>query len=318
MRASIILGLGFLLSLMSLISWQGKQFFNLFAILWGGGQTISPLGRSSAGEAKPQVLGEITTLETTFDFGQVWPEKKVLAEGAYAYDLTNNKIIFEKDARLKLPAASTMKILTAAVALDRGKLEEEMTVNYFPTLVGESSMNLAFGEKFTLEELLYGLLLTSGNDAAETIALGLAGKREIFVDWMNEFAKKVGAQNTNLTTPSGLDEEGQYTTAYDLFLIGKHVFVNYPLLLKISSTREKFLAKTSNHRAYLIRNKLLLLDDFPFLGGKPGLGEQKKLSLVALLEKNPPVGGQAGRRILVSLIRTPSLRHDLEQIFKLL
>jgi len=197
------------------------------------------------------------------------------------------------------------------VALDKGNLNEEMTVNWFPTVVGESSMNLGFGEKFSLEELLYGLLMVSGNDAAETIAQGVAGKREIFVDWMREWAKKVGAKNTNFTTPSGLDEEGQYTSAYDLFLFGKEAFTRYPKILEISTTKEKYLPKTDGHKAYLLRNKFLLLDDFPVLAAKPGLGEGRMLSLVALLEKDH-------RKILVTLIRTPSLRHDLEQIFKLL
>jgi len=280
----------------------------LFFALKGGRQVISPLVGK---KGEPQVLGEITTLETDFDFGSIQPGAAILAQGAYVYDLTRGRVIFEKDSHRQLPAASTIKIVTAAVALDKGNLNEEMTVNWFPTVVGESSMNLGFGEKFSLEELLYGLLMVSGNDAAETIAQGLAGKREVFVDWMNQWAKKLGAKNTNFTTPSGLDEEGQYTTAYDLFLFGKEVFSRYPKILEISTTKEKYLPKTAGHKTYLLRNKFLLLDDFPVLAAKPGLGEGKMLSLVALLEKKQ-------RRILVTLIRTPSLRHDLEQIFKLL
>lgn len=256
-----------------------------------------------------RILGEITTLENNFSLGELRPEAEVLAQGVFVYDLDRNKAVFEKNSREKLPAASTVKIVTAAVALDRGQLDEEFTVNTFPTVVGESSMNLAFGERFTLEELLYGLLLVSGNDTAETIAQGLAGKREIFVSWMNDFARKVGAYDTNFTTPSGLDEEGQYTTAYDLFLMARQVFERYPKVLEVSVTREKYLPKTDGHQAYLLRNKLLLLDSFTILGGKPGLGENDLLSLVALIKNE-------NRRVLVVLLRTPSLRHDLDQIFK--
>lgn len=303
---------GFLLSLISLIFWQKENLWPLFLALEGERQIISPLGKPPAGPpVGGQILGEITTLENDFNFGEVMSEERVLAEGAVAYNLTKNKVIFEKDAYRQLKAASTVKIVTAAVALDKGRLDEEMTVNFFPTIVGESSMNLAFGEKFTLKELLYGLLMVSGNDAAETIAQGIAGKRETYVSWMNEFARQVKAQNTNFTTPSGLDEEGQYTTAWDLFLMGKYIFNHYPLVLEISTAREKYLPKTIGHRPYLLRNKLLLLDDFPILGGKPGLGEGDKLSLVAFLEKDR-------QRILITLIRTPSLRHDLTQILKLL
>lgn len=257
----------------------------------------------------PKILGEITTLESNYDFGELRSEATVLAQGAFVYDLDKGKAVFEKNSREKLPAASTVKIVTAAVALDRGKLSEEFTVNTFPTVVGESSMYLTYGEKFTLEELLYGLLLVSGNDSAETIAQGLAGKREVFVSWMNEFAQKTGAYDTNFTTPSGLDEEGQYTTAYDLFLMARRVFERYPKVSEISITREKFLPKTENHQAYLLQNKLLLFDSYTILGCKPGLGENDLLSLATLIKNN-------NRRVLVILIRTPSLRHDLDQIFK--
>lgn len=300
---------GVLLSLIVLSFWQ-KEFLNQLSLAISEQPLISP--STSVFAPEPKVLGDITAIENDFDFGQLLPDSGVLAQGAYAYDLTRNKFIFEKDSQKRLQAASTVKIVTAAVALERGQKEEQMTVNFFPTVVGESSMSLEFGEKFTLDELLYGLLLVSGNDVAETIAQGLGGKREIFVGWMNDFAKKAGAVSTNFTTPSGLDEEGQYTTAYDLFSMGRYVFSRYPEILAISTTREKYLPKNINHRAYLLRNKLLLLNDFPvIIGGKPGLGEQGMLSLVALLEKD-------GLRILVTIIRTPSIRHDLTQILKLL
>jgi D-alanyl-D-alanine carboxypeptidase len=307
-KNKVIFFFGFLLVLGGFVFWQFPFLRALLLAFKDRREIISPLARLPAGG---QILGEITTLEIDFDFGDIQAGASILAQGAYVYDLTQKRVIFEKDAHRQLPAASAIKIVTAAVALDKGNLNEEMTVNWFPTVVGESSMNLGFGEKFSLEELLYGLLMVSGNDAAETIAQGLAGKREVFVEWMNQWAKKVGAKNTNFTTPSGLDEEGQYTTAYDLFLFGKEAFTRYPKILEISTTKEKYLPKTVSHKAYLLRNKFLLLDNFPVLAAKPGLGEGRMLSLVALLEKNR-------RKILVTLIRTSSLRHDLEQIFKLL
>lgn len=303
---------GFSLVVLAFGFWQKDFLASLSLALQGGRQIISPISQQLVQNQSEsgQILGEITTLEADYDFGQVRDINEVLSQGALVYDLTANKIIFKKDEFAHLQAASTVKIVTAAVALDRGKLDEEMTVNYFPTVVGESSMNLAFGEKFSLEELLYGLLLNSGNDAAETIAQGIAGKRETYVGWMNEFMQKLGAKNTNFTTPSGLDEDGQYTSAWDLFLAGKYIFGHYPTILEISTTKEKYLPKTDNHRAYLLRNKLLLLEEFPILGGKPGLGEQGMMSLVALLKVNK-------HQILAVFIRTPSMRHDLTQILKM-
>ncbi len=307
MKLKAVLVLGFLFPLFFFGFWQKDFNQKLISALFQKEVLLSPQGESVIG--RPQILGEVLTLENNFNFGQVENGEEILAESAFVYDLTQNRIILEKDSTRKMGAASTIKLVTAAVALEKGKPEEEMTVNFFPTFVGESSQHLVFGEKFTLEELLYGLLLVSANDGAETIAQGLAGKREIFVSWMNDLAQKAGATQTHFINPSGLDEEGQYTTSYDLFLLGDYIFKRYPQILAISQTKEKYLPQNENHRSYLLRNKLLLLDDFPFVGGKAGSGEQGKLSLVALLEKD-------GRRVMISLVQTSSLRHDLTQILK--
>lgn len=307
MKSRVAFLLGFCFAFFGFAFWQKNLIKPLFFALKGERKIISPLSFSS--RLEPQVLGEITTLENDFSLGEINQTEGVLAQGVLVYDLKANKIILERDIHRQLQAASTVKIVTAAVALEKGQLEEEMTVNFFPTIVGESSMNLLVGEKFTLEDLLYGLILVSGNDAAETIAQGLAGRRDLFVSWMNDFSRKVGAKNTVFTTPSGLDEPGQYTTAWDLFLLAKNIWQTKPKVFAISGIKEKYLPKTAGHRAYLLRNKLLLADEFFIKGGKPGLGEQGMLSLVAVLEKN-------GRQILVILLRTPSLRHDLTQIVK--
>ncbi|MDP3998027.1 MAG: serine hydrolase [bacterium] len=303
-----LLLLGLILPLFIFPLWQREFSLQMFKALGGKEELVSPLARS---HASPQILGEVTTLESRFDFGKMDENENILAKGAFVYDLRDGRAILEKNAFEPMSAASTIKIVTAAVALDKGKTDEKMTVNLFPTIVGESSQNLTVGEKFTLQELLYGLLLVSGNDTAETIAQGIAGDRQTFIDWMNDFAKKVGVRQTHFTTPSGLDEDNQYTTAYDLYLLGNYIFRRYPQLLTISATREKYLSENADHRSYLLKNKLLLWDAFPIVGGKAGEGEDKMLSLVALIEKGK------NHRLLVSIIQTPSLKHDLSQILKL-
>ena len=309
MKNKIAFFLGFLISLTNLFLWQKAGFSGLSTALGGKNWFISPLIVSFPSD-RAEVLSESDSAADFSQFNTLPAGEKIFAQGAYAYDLTAQRVIFDQNSRKRLQAASTVKIVTAAVALDKGKLDELLTVNYFPTVVGESSMNLVFSDKLTLKELLYGLLLVSGNDAAETIAQGLAGKREVFIEWMNEFAQKVGAKNTHFTTPSGLDEDGQYTTAYDLFLLGKNVFEQYPIVAEISTTREKIIPESADHRSYYLRNELLILDSFPIIGGKPGLGEGNLYSLVALLKKDD-------RRILVILIRTPTISRDLEQILKI-
>lgn len=297
---------GLILVFFGFYGWQRETIGKISSSLRAKTFFLTPLGEA---KSEPKVLGEVTTVESDYDFGQIRPEKEVLARGAFFYDLTDRRLIYEKNPHEQLDAASTIKIVTAAVAIDRGNLDEQIAVNLFPTIVGESSMFVRFGEKYTLQELLYGLLMVSGNDVAEAIAQGVGGKREVFVGWMNEFASKAGARNTNFTTASGLNEEGQYTTAYDLFMMGKYVFENYPLVLEITTTKEKYLPATKTHQAFVLRNKLLLLESLPILGGKPGLGDEDMLSLVAMIEKN-------NHRIIAVLIRTPSLIHDLNQIIE--
>lgn len=306
MKAKLFFLPGFLISLLALFFWQQPFCQGLLAALQEKVKILSPLSQN----ADSQVLGEITTLENNLELGQNYPGESVLGKGVLVYDLGKKKIVFEKDSRQKLAPASTIKIITAAIALEKGKLDEEITVNYFPTMVGESSMNLAFGEKFSLQELLYGLLVVSGNDAAETIAQGLAGKREIFVAWMNDFAAKAGAKETNFKTPSGLEEADQYTTTFDLFLMARMIYFDYPQVLQICATREKYFPASAHHRAYLLKNKLLLSGELPILTGKPGLGEEG-LSLVAVLEKNQ-------QKYLAVIIQTPSLKHDITEILKII
>lgn len=303
----LLLIFGFTISIFFISYWQGDFLLPIFSLVKGNEKTISPLAKIK--DTGINVLGEGTSIVK--DNKNLNPKQAILSQGAFVYDLTANKVIFEKNCHQQLQAASTVKIVTAAVALDRGKLDEEITVNSFPTIVGESSMNLVYGEKFTLKELLYGLLLVSGNDSAETIAQGLAGTRETYVGWMNEFAKKVGANETNFMTASGLDEDGQYTTAYDLFLMGREVFTKYPEIVKISTTKEITLPASKQHREYMLKNKLLLLDYYNLLGAKPGLGENDLLSLVCLIEKD-------GKKFLTVLIKTPSIGQDLNEIFKIL
>ena len=113
-------------------------------------------------------------------------------------------------------------------------------------------MYLKPGEEITLEELLYGLLLQSGNDAAMAIATGCAGEVETFVGWMNQWAEELGMENTHFANPSGLDEDGHYSTAYDMSLLAREVLEN-EILREIVATK----TATKAGRSLKNHNKLL-------------------------------------------------------------
>lgn len=148
------------------------------------------------------------------------------AKSAVLIDVKSANVLYQKNAHQKLPMASTTKIMTAICAIENGNLDDVVEVDKSAVGVEGSSMYLGYGEKITLRNLIYGLMLASGNDAAVAISIHISGSVEEFVKLMNETAKKIGANNTSFETPNGLDGENHYTTAYDLALITRYALNN--------------------------------------------------------------------------------------------
>ncbi|TAK29901.1 MAG: D-alanyl-D-alanine carboxypeptidase [Chloroflexota bacterium] len=163
-----------------------------------------------------------------------------LAKAAVIMDLDTGRLVWESNGRTRLPMASTTKIMTALLAMERGNLTDKVTVrqeDLEPLEGTESSrMWVDVGQQWTLEQLLWGLLLPSGNDAANVIA-GYIGKGSIdnFVKMMNDRAAELGLKDTQFKTAHGLDTDGHYTSAYDLTIIAREL-VKYPIINKIIST----------------------------------------------------------------------------------
>lgn len=157
------------------------------------------------------------------------------ARSAIVMDFDSGRVLFEKNAYQKRPMASTTKVMTAIVALENGNLDDVVTVSRNAASIHGSLMHLKAGETLTLRELMYGLLLCSGNDAAIAIAEHIGGSMNGFLEMMNKKAKEIGAINTNFTSPHGLDEVGHYSTAYDMALITKYA-LNIPVFNEIVKT----------------------------------------------------------------------------------
>lgn len=172
------------------------------------------------------------------------------AKAAILMGLENGEILFSKDANKKLYPASTTKILTALIALENGDLDEIVTVGNEAYLCpyDSSKAGLDVGEKISLENLLYGLMLPSGNDAAYTIAVHIGRKvkgdpslpiddaLKIFLDLMNKRSRELGATNSHFVTPDGYHDDDHYTTAYDMALISAEA-MKHDVFRKIVSTR---------------------------------------------------------------------------------
>lgn len=141
---------------------------------------------------------------------------QVNARCAIAMDSQSNIVLYEKNAQMLVPMASTTKIVTTLVALKYGNLDKKIEISERAANIHGSTVGYKKGEFITLKELLYGLMLRSGNDAAIAIAEGVSGSVDEFVKLMNEYAAQIGICNTHFESPHGLDSEKHYSTAYDL------------------------------------------------------------------------------------------------------
>lgn len=171
------------------------------------------------------------------------------ARSAIVIDFDSGRVLYEKNAYQKRPMASTTKIMTAIIALEYGNLDDVVTVSKNAASIWGSTIKLTSGEQLTLKELMYGLLMCSGNDAAIAIAEHIGGSVESFLIMMNNKAKDIGALNTNFTSPHGLDETGHYSTAYDMAIITKYA-LEIPLFNEIVKTKsiqagKRFMSNTN-------------------------------------------------------------------------
>ncbi len=167
----------------------------------------------------------------------VFAQDMIDAEAGILFDLENRQVLYSKNAYERLYPASITKIMTLLLAAKYGNLSDVVTVTDGAVITesGASLCGIHPGDQLTLEQLLYGLMLPSGNDAGAAIAIHLAGSIEAFADMMNEEARLLGATGTHFVNPHGLTDEEHYTTAYDLYLIYQEA-LKYPLFREVTGT----------------------------------------------------------------------------------
>ena len=168
-------------------------------------------------------------------------------------DADTGTILYEKNAEKPLPMASTTKIMTALIAIQAGNLDQVITIGQDAADevdgTNGSKAGLIVGDKIRLRDLLYGLMLPSGDDAAIAIADGMAGSQKAFVDIMNVEAQKLHLYQTLYSNPDGLEYGLHYTTPYDLVRLARYA-MSIPLFAKIVRTKEYDLPASSTHHAY--------------------------------------------------------------------
>ena len=181
-------------------------------------------------------------------------------------DVNSGRVLFENNAYEKKYMASTTKILTAICIIENCNISDVITVTDKTVGVEGSSIYLEVGEKLSVKDLLYGLMLRSGNDCAETLAVYCSGSIEKFSLLMNETAKKIGALNSNFVNPHGLHNDNHYTTAYDLALISRYAMKNQDFRSIVATKAVKIPFTTKNYDRYLT-NKNKMLKEFDGANG---------------------------------------------------
>lgn len=224
-------------------------------------------------------------------------EPEISAESAIVIEASTGTVLYERLPDLRMLIASTTKIMTALVILESCALDETVTVTEEQAEVEGSSMELEAGEVYTVEELLYGLMLSSGNDAATALAEHCAGSMDAFAARMNERAAALGLRNTSFRNAHGLDAAGHYSCARDLALLTVEAMKN-PEFCRFFATKQQ----TVHERELVNHNRLLWTLD-GCIGGKTGYTNAAGRILVSATERE-------GMRLICVTICAPDDWND--------
>lgn len=211
----------------------------------------------------------------------------VSAQSYVLYCADNGKIICSKDENKQMKPASTTKLMTSLIALEEAASGNKK-VKFTDEMIAEgSSMYLKVGEVVTLKDLASGMMMASGNDAANATAISISGSTEKFAAKMNERAQQIGMKNTHFVTPSGLDDEEHYSTAYDLAVLMSYALENedFAQLTSQKSATVNFIEPSSKKTTYSNHNKLLSLYEY-CIGGKTGYTMAAGRCLVSASKKD--------------------------------
>ena len=271
----------------------GRGSGRLPSYVWGNPQDFGP-----AGPPKPVyelasggVVSPVSGRPIPERIGDSWP-RIPSAEFAVVLDGDSGGVLYGKNSRAQVAPASLTKILTAIVAIERGNPQTVVKVDVDSRTLHDSTvMGLTPGESVSLETLLYGLMLPSGNDAALAIGRHVAGSDEAFVDLMNDKVRSLGLEDSRFRNAHGLDEEGHYSSAYDLAIMSRYG-MQHPLFARLSA------ARTWAAEGYELWNLNRLLVLYPGADGiKVGYTDEAGRCIVASATRD-------GHRVFVTLIRS--------------
>lgn len=243
------------------------------------------------------------------------PKLAEQASSAIVMEQDTGKVLFEKNSNEKLPPASMTKIMTMLLIMEeigkgKLKLDDKVRTSEHAASMGGSQIFLEPGEEMTVNEMLKGIAIASGNDASVAVAEHIAGSEEGFVDMMNKKAKDLGLKNTHFQNPTGLPAKNHYSTAYDMAVMAKEL-MKYPFIRKYTGKYEDYLREDTEKKFWLVNtNKLVRF--YPGVDGvKTGFTTEAKYCLTASAEKN-------GMRVISVVMGAPTSKERNNQVTKLL
>ena len=221
----------------------------------------------------------------------------IQSRAAVVMDAATGRVLYAKNPELRLMPASTTKLMTAVVVIEKAKLTDVVTVSQRAAGASPTKAGLKAGDKVTIETLLYAALMKSANDAAVALAEAVGGTEEEFVQLMNRKALAIGAHDTHFINANGLPGTGQYITAYDLSKIMRNA-IKYPVLKEILGTRITEISTEAGKTMFIKNTNKLLWSDVDLLGGKTGYTNQARHCFVCAGERDKDT-------LIVALLGSP-------------
>jgi len=224
--------------------------------------------------------------------------EEIQARAAVVLEASTGRVLYAKNPELRLMPASTTKLMTALITVEKANLTDVVTVSRKAANVAPTRSGFKEGDRVTVETLLYAALMKSANDAAVALAETVSGSEDEFVQLMNRKALAIGATNTRFINPNGLPGRGQYTTAFDLAKIMRQAIM-HPVLKEVLGTRVTELSTEAGRKIVVKNTNKLLWTDEELLGGKTGFTQAARHCFVC-------AGERADNTMIVALLGAPS------------
>ena len=234
-------------------------------------------------------------------------QPSVSAHAAILIAADTGRVLYAKNENEQLSMASTTKIMTALLTLEQENLDEYFTVDDKAIQVEGSSMGLQSGDQVSLRALAYGMLLQSGNDAANMAAVHIGGSIEGFTELMNQRAKQIGMENTHFSTPSGLDQDDHYSTAADMAKLAQEALKNADFLEICSSYKAKVEYGNPPYTRWMTNHNRLLKEYQGAIGVKTGFTKKSGRCLVSAAERD-------GIQLIAVTLKAPNDWQDHKQM----